>query len=78
MTLTPAPRATLGWRTPLIILICGCLIALVGFGPRSTLGLFLAPVTQEKGWGRDVFALALALQMLLWGVGAAFRRRHRG
>ena len=72
MTLTPAPRAALGWRTPLIILICGCLIALVGFGPRSTLGLFLAPVTQEKGWGRDIYALALALQMLLWGAAQPF------
>lgn len=62
----------LGWRTPLIILICGCLIALIGFGPRSTLGLFLAPVTQEKGWGRDIYALALALQMLLWGAAQPF------
>jgi MFS family permease len=63
---------SLGWRTPLIILICGCLIALIGFGPRSTLGLFLAPITQEKGWGRDIFALALALQMLLWGAAQPF------
>lgn len=63
---------SLGWRTPLIILIFGCLIALIGFGPRSTLGLFLAPVTQEKGWGRDIYALALALQMLLWGAAQPF------
>jgi MFS family permease len=69
--MTEAARA-LGWRTPLIVVICGCLIALVGFGPRSTLGLFLAPVAQEKGWGRDVFALALALQMLLWGAAQPF------
>jgi MFS family permease len=67
-----AARSSFGWRTPLIILICGCLIALVGFGPRSTLGLFLAPVTQEKGWGRDIYALALALQMLLWGAAQPF------
>jgi MFS family permease len=69
--MTGAPRA-LGWRTPLIILICGCLIALVGFGPRSTLGLFLSPITQEKGWGRDIYAFALALQMLLWGAAQPF------
>jgi MFS family permease len=61
-----------GWRTPLIILVCGCLIALVGFGPRSTLGLFLTPVTTANSWGRDVFALALALQMLLWGMAQPF------
>ncbi len=63
---------SLGWRTPLIILICGCLIALVGFGPRSTLGLFLSPMSAANGWGRDVFALALALQMLLWGMAQPF------
>jgi MFS family permease len=70
--MTAIPRHTLGWRTPLIILICGCAIALIGFGPRSTLGLFLSPVTQEKGWGRDIYALALALQMLLWGAAQPF------
>lgn len=70
--MTDVSRSSLGWRTPLLILICGCLIALVGFGPRSTLGLFLSPVTQEKGWGRDVYAFALALQMLLWGAAQPF------
>jgi MFS family permease len=72
MTTADAPRPAIGWRTPLIIVICGCLIALLAFGPRSTLGLFLAPVTQEKGWGRDVYAFALALQMLLWGAAQPF------
>jgi MFS family permease len=57
------------WRTPAMILICGALVAALGFGPRSTLGLFLTPMTQAHGWGREVFALALALQMLLWGAG---------
>src|SRR5215212_10091164 len=59
----------LTWRTPLVILLCGALVSALGFGPRSTLGLFLTPMTQAHGWGRDVFALALALQMLLWGAG---------
>jgi MFS family permease len=57
-----------GWRTPAVILLCACLIALIGFGPRSALGLFLTPMSAANGWGRDVFALALAIQMLLWGV----------
>ncbi len=57
------------WRTPAVVLICGAMIAALGFGPRSTLGLFLTPMTQGQGWGREVFALALALQMLLWGAG---------
>lgn len=60
------------WRTPAVIVVCGCLIALVTFGPRSSLGLFLTPLSSENGWGRDVFALALAIQNLLWGLGQPF------
>ena len=57
------------WRTPLVIIICGCAIALLSFGPRSSLGFFMQPMGREFAWGRDVFGLALALQNLLWGLG---------
>ena len=50
-----------------MILICGCLIGTVGFGPRAALGLFLTPMSSMYGWGRDVFGLALAIQVLVWG-----------
>src|SRR5262249_37532805 len=68
----PAGWPTPGWRTPTVILLCGCLIGTLGFGPRSALGLFLTPMSSEHGWGRDVFALALAIQVLLWGAGQPF------
>ena len=51
------------------ILIFGCLIALLSFGPRSTMGFFMTPVTEAHGWGREIFALAIALQNLFWGIG---------
>ncbi len=57
------------WRTPLLIIAFGCLISLMSFGPRSTLGFFLTPMSVAHHWGRDVFAFALALQNLLWGIG---------
>ena len=57
------------WRTPLLIIICGCAIGLLSFGPRSSLGFFVQPMSREFSWGRDVFGLALALQNLLWGLG---------
>jgi MFS family permease len=57
------------WRTPLVIIICGCAIALLSFGPRSSFGFFIQPMGRELSWGRDVFGLALALQNLLWGLG---------
>jgi MFS family permease len=63
---------SLTWRTPAVIIVCGCLIALIGFGPRSAFGLFLTPMSSANGWGRDVFALAFALQNLLWGIGQPF------
>src|ERR1700681_2635903 len=66
--LKPAPGVG-NWRTPLVIIVCGCVIALLSFGPRSSLGFFIQPMSREFSWGRDVVGLALALQNLLWGLG---------
>jgi hypothetical protein len=60
----PASAAS-NWRTPLVIIVCGCIIALLSFGPRSSLGFFMQPMSREFAWGRDVFGMALALQNLL-------------
>ena len=45
-----------------------CAIAVVGFGARSIFGLFLEPMSSARGWGRETFALALAIQNLVWGA----------
>jgi MFS family permease len=63
----PARGAT--WRTPFVVILCGCTIAMIAFGPRSALGQFLTPLSVSHGWGRDVFSLAIAFQNLLWGAG---------
>jgi MFS family permease len=60
------------WRTPAVIVLCGCLIGLLTFGPRSAAGQFLTPLSFANGWGRDVFSMAFAIQNLLWGVGQPF------
>ncbi len=60
------------WRTPLVVLIVGCMIAMTGFGPRTTFGLFLEPMTTANGWSRETFGLAMALQNLVWGIGLPF------
>jgi MFS family permease len=52
-----------------VIVVCGCLIGMLTFGPRSTFGFFMQPMSREFSWGRDVFGLALAIQNLLWGLG---------
>src|SRR3954449_692287 len=58
--------------SPEFVVLAGCLIAMVGFGPRASAGLFQVPMTSEFGWGRDVFGLAIAVQNLLWGLGQPF------
>jgi MFS family permease len=67
-----APVATLPWRTPLLVILAGCTIALLNFGTRSGFGLFLEPISAANGWGREVFALAIAIQTILWGFGQPF------
>ncbi|MDA7946431.1 MAG: MFS transporter [Hyphomicrobiaceae bacterium] len=52
-----------------LVIIAGCIISLVGFGARSSFGLFLEPLTTAHGWTRETFALALAIQNLMWGIG---------
>ena len=64
---TAAPAAP-GWRTPLLIIACGCILSFIAFGVRSGTGLFLSPISTELGWGREVFALSIAFQMLIWGA----------
>jgi len=56
------------WRTPLVILLCGCLIMTISFGIRAGFGLFLRPMSLDYGWGREVFSFAIALQNLMWGA----------
>ena len=55
------------WKTPAIVMVAGCLICMIGFGVRSTFGLFLTPMTGAIGWDRETYALAIAIQNLLWG-----------
>jgi MFS family permease len=56
------------WRTPLVVLVCGCIIMTISFGIRAGFGLFLQPMSLEYGWGREVFSFSIALQNLMWGA----------
>src|SRR5688572_6220376 len=55
-------------RTPLVVLVCGCVTMTISFGIRSGFGLFLQPISLEYGWGREVFSISIALQNLMWGA----------
>lgn len=54
---------------PLTLVVgCGCLISLLTFRLRSSFGVYTDPVSSDQGWGREIFALAMAIQNLAWGV----------
>jgi predicted MFS family arabinose efflux permease len=68
-----APASTApDWRTPTVVLICGGLILTLSMGIRHGFGLFLQPISSDLGWGRETFALALAVQNLVWGATQPF------
>jgi predicted MFS family arabinose efflux permease len=50
------------------VLLCGALIVTVSMGIRHGFGLWLAPITMDRGWPRETFAFALAVQNLAWGL----------
>lgn len=56
------------YRLPVLLLAAGAVSVLMGMGLRASLGLFLKPMSLDLGWGRETFALAMALQNLLWGA----------
>ncbi len=53
---------------PWLVLACGGIMLSISFGVRSAFGLFLEPMTVDQGWTRETFALAIAVQNLLWGL----------
>lgn len=55
-------------NTILPAIVAGCMVAFIGFGFAATFGIFLRPMSQELGWGREVFSLSMALQALFWGL----------
>jgi MFS family permease len=50
-----------------VAIFAGCMVAFLGFGFAATFGVFLAPMSADLGWGREVFSLSVAIQALAWG-----------
>ncbi len=62
-------------RLPAILvvtLVAACAISLLSFGVRSAFGLFTAPLSADVGVSREVYALAIAIQNLAWGLTQPF------
>ena len=63
------PRAALSMTQ---VLICGAAIVTVSMGIRHGFGLWLQPITMDRGWTRETFAFAMAVQNLAWGLAGPF------
>lgn len=59
---------TTAWRSSTWLMLGASLILALSLGTRHGFGLFLPPMSAEFGWGREVFAFAIALQNLIWGL----------
>src|ERR1041384_2597195 len=57
------------WQTPLVLIAAGCMVAILTFGPRSTIGLIFEPLIRDTGWQHSAFATAIAIQHIMWGIG---------
>jgi len=62
---SPATRQTLSMTQ---VLVCGAAIVTLSMGIRHGFGLWLQPITMDRGWTRETFAFALAIQNLAWGL----------
>jgi MFS family permease len=58
-----APRLSLAR-----VMLCGAVILTMSMGIRHGFGLWLQPMTMDRGWTRDTFAFAMAAQNLAWGI----------
>lgn len=54
------------------VLLCGALIVTLSMGIRHGFGLWLQPITMDRGWSRETFAFAIAVQNIAWGVAGPF------
>jgi predicted MFS family arabinose efflux permease len=50
------------------VLLCGAAVVTLSMGIRHGFGLWLQPITMDRGWTRETFAFALAVQNLAWGM----------
>jgi len=63
------------FRQPIFVLIAGSVLLALAFGIRHSFGIFLIPISEKNLWGREVFAMGLAFQNLMWGIWQPFTGR---
>ena len=69
---TSSPAAAPRTLSMTQVLVCGAAVVTLSMGIRHGFGLWLQPITMDRGWTRETFAFALAIQNLAWGVAGPF------
>ncbi|ULX51806.1 MFS transporter [Cupriavidus taiwanensis] len=64
--------ATPWWRQLRVLVVAGGVLMGVALGVRHVQGLFMLPIIAERGWTRETFAFAMAVQNLAWGLAQPF------
>ena len=55
---------------PIFVILGGSALLFISFGIRHSFGMYLIPISNYLDVGREVFGFAVALQVLLIGVGS--------
>ncbi|MDH2050716.1 MFS transporter [Achromobacter marplatensis] len=55
-----------------LLVLAGGIVMGLALGVRHVQGLFLLPVSMDRGWSRETFAMAMAIQNLTWGIAQPF------
>mgnify|MGYP001317190022 CR=1 FL=1 len=55
---------------PFFVIVGGSVLLLISFGLRHSFGLYLIPITDHLNTGRELFAFASALNVLMIGIGS--------
>jgi MFS family permease len=63
-----ALAASAWWRQAWFLVLAGGIVMGMALGVRHVQGLFLPPLTLDRGWSRETFGFAIAVQNLTWGV----------
>lgn len=60
------------YRNAWVLVLAGGIVMGLALGARHAQGLFLLPVSLDRGWSRETFGLAIGLQNLVWGIAQPF------
>lgn len=64
--------ATPWWRQLWVLVLAGGVLMGMALGVRHVQGLFMLPIIAERGWTRETFGFAMAVQNLAWGLAQPF------